>query len=256
MPKEIEIQKGTVGDKEVQLRNAVQKQIEEVKQRSRGEYCDYFYCYMKDWDENYVYVRSKGEDYRYAYTMTEAMQVTIDLDSETEGDLIIESKFSPKGESSLEKSILKTLNKFFGGSQREVPPEVVSEEILVIKQFDEEEMISYEPLYTPPDTADGHGDAMTEEEIVKAVDQINNLISEGVALENLNHAAPIKNAWKYQEAFVSPWPECTVGDTVIKKGQPVLIVKYNNQRAWELRKEGRIKGPSLGAGAIRTEVSE
>lgn len=254
MDKEVEIEKGTNGDKETQLRKAVDTQIQYAKNQKSNDYC---YCWLKDWDDEYVYVRSEGEDYRYAYSMTEAMQVTIDLESETEGELIVESKFSPKPEvTEMEKSILKTLTKFFGGSAKESAPVETQPEVMIIKQFDEEEMVSYDPLCPPPNVADGHGDAMTEEEIVKAVDQVNELISEGVSLENLNHGAPIKNAFKYQEAFVSPWPECKVGEHTIQKGQAVMITKYNNARAWELRKEGRIKGPSLGAGAVREEVED
>lgn len=150
------------------------------------------------------------------------------------------------------------IKKHFGGSNKEVEEasEVVPKTGMIIKQFDEEERIAYEPLYCPPDTADGHDEGMTKVEIVKMVDHINDCIDQGIKLENIGHKAPITKAFEYKSAFVSPWPECTVGDTVVKEGQPVLIVKYHNQRAWELRKEGRICGPSIGGTGIITEVDE
>lgn len=254
--KEVEIEK-TYRDMESRLYQAVSKQIN----RKKNDDCCYSYVWLRDWDDDFVYVSDDGEDYRYSYTKADDEMITIDLESGVEGELITNTSFSPKRssedmEKQIESSVLKFFKKHFGGSTQESEPVEKSEEVMVIKQFDEEEMIAYEPLYTPPNTPDGHGEAMTADEIVNIVKDINELIAEGAPLENLSHGAPIKNAWKYQEAFVSPWPECLVGDTVVKKGQPVLVVKYNNERAWELRKEGRIKGPSIGGTGVRVEVDD
>ena len=154
--------------------------------------------------------------------------------------------------------LMATIKKHFGGTTKEVEivPEVAPKAGMVMKQFDEEERIAYEPLYCPPDQADGHDEGMDEVEIVKMVDHINECIEGGVKLENLGHKVPITKAFEYLSAFVSPWPECVVGDQTVLQGQPVLVVKYHNERAWELRKEGIICGPSIGGTGIVTKVED
>jgi hypothetical protein len=143
--------------------------------------------------------------------------------------------------------LMQLLDKHFG-SEASVSDEfdMKPEDVMVIKQFEDEEMVEYAPLYKAANQPDLVGDAMSQHTIDNMVSQLNKAIEDGVQLENLGHRVPIKNAWKYQEVFTSPWPSCMVGDTEVTKGQPVLVIKYNNERAWELRKQGVIKGPSIG----------
>lgn len=121
---------------------------------------------------------------------------------------------------------------------------------MIVNKYVEEKMIAYEPMYCPPNVADCVQDAMTEEEITKMVDNANKKIGDGTLKPYLFHKTPTE-AFSFVKAFVNPW-NCTVGDHKIYEGQPVIVVKYHNKSAWELRKAGVIKGPSIGgvAGSI------
>lgn len=195
-------------------------------------------------DYGYVYTQ-------YSYTITGNKASLVGEGVEVVFKKVVEPATVPS-DTTMEK-LLKALESIVGGSKKES----VAFETNVIKQFDEEERIAYEPLYSPPDVSDGAGEGMSEETIVKMVANVNKQIQNGVRLENLGHKVAItKGQWEYLEAFTSPWPECTIGDTVVVKGQPVLKVKYHNERAWELRKEGVIKGPSIGAHGKRVESTD
>lgn len=126
---------------------------------------------------------------------------------------------------------------------------------MIVNKYIEEKMIAYEPMYCPPNVADCVQDAMTDEEIVKMVDNANKKIADGTLKPYLFHKTQT-DAFSFVKAFVNPW-DCVVGDQEIYEGQPVIVVKYKNKRAWELRKQGIIKGPSIGgiAGSIE-EVDE
>lgn len=230
----LEVKKNTLNDKRMRMSDAVDSQV------PQGYYIDS--------DDDYIFVRDWQEDqlYRYPYTFEnntfvlgiqerertafETFSIAIGDDS-TEGEIVQRMKKAEGG-------IAGFLDKHFSGSRKTHD--------MVIKQYNDEEMIEYAPLYNPPDSPDLVGDAMSQDTIDSMVTQLNKAIEDGVQLENLGHAAPISKAWKYQEVFTSPWPSCMVGETEVVKGQPVLVTKYFNERAWELRKEGVIKGPSIG----------
>jgi len=136
----------------------------------------------------------------------------------------------------LMKSIRDLFEEFLSPKQKD--------EVHYIEKFQEEEMIAYEPLYCPPDVPDGEGEGMTESEIKKMVSNIKKKIEDGIMQANLFHKIPTK-AFEWVDVFVNPWPTCKVGDQDVVKGQPVAVCKYHNKNAWELRKQGIIKGPSI-----------
>lgn len=237
-----------------ELESNVRNLLREVTQGQSG--------WLRDYDPDLGIAIYEIDDYsdgkyttayfQYSYTISDNKVTMSEERKEVVFKTIVEDVAVTSEESTLDK-ILKAIGDLAGGSKKEVAPV----ETNVLKQFNEEERIAYEPLYSAPDVADGAGDGMTEGEIVKMVDNLNGHIKSGKRLENLGHKVPItKGQWEYTEAFCSPWPECQVGDQTIMKGHPVLVVKYHNERAWELRKEGKIKGPSIGAKGKRVEVAE
>ena len=48
--------------------------------------------------------------------------------------------------------------------------------------------------------------------------------------------------------------DCTIGETVVKEGQPIAKIHFLNEDAWELRKTGELMGLSIGARAKSVEV--
>lgn len=113
-----------------------------------------------------------------------------------------------------------------------------------IEKFKEEEMKSWEPIYCPPNTSDADGEGMTEEEITKMVKNIKDKIDSGTMEFNLFHKVR-SNVAEWVDCFSNPWPECYVGDHKVEKGQPVGVLQWKNKAAWEMRKAGRILGPSV-----------
>jgi len=125
-----------------------------------------------------------------------------------------------------------------------------------IEKFNEEKMISYEPLYTSPDVADAVGEGMTEEESLKMVKQMKEKIEKGVLEFNLFHKVKSESA-EWVDCFSNPWPSCFVGEQEVLKSQPVGVLQWKNKEAWELRKQGIIKGPSIeGKAGNRRVVGE
>ena len=109
--------------------------------------------WVMDFDQSYVYFETwdKEEEkyccYKSAYTFSESgMEISEDKSrvirlTEFKDVIKTESEEDEEMEKSFESKILNVLNKFFGGSQRDVQ---------VIKQFDDEEMVAIEPLYIAP----------------------------------------------------------------------------------------------------------
>jgi hypothetical protein len=136
--------------------------------------------------------------------------------------------------------------KYFGKKEEDPLKDIIKQKDnhYYIEKFNNEEMISYEPLYTPPEVPDAEYEGMTEKESLKTVKNIKEKIENGTMKSNLFHKVPTK-AFKWIDCFSNPWPSCIVGDQEVLKSQPVGVLKWNNEKAWELRKQNIIKGPSI-----------
>jgi hypothetical protein len=122
----------------------------------------------------------------------------------------------------------------------------------IIKQFDEEKMEAVEVLYCPPDQADLHQEAMTEDEIVKMVDNLNAAIKKGRVKGNIAHAVNTDKIYPV-EAWVNK-VACDIGGKTIPAGMPLIKMKFTDRQLWEERKSGKLKGVSMGARGERVEV--
>lgn len=166
------------------------------------------------------------------------------------------SKFFPDNEipsilksmedESLASKILSTIEGYFGKNSEELP---------IIKQFQEDQMIAIEPLYIAIGDVDGVGDTYASPEVCyEMVKSFNQAIADGKMKGNYFHKvmtddfSPVK-AWINEV-------DCMIGETEVKEGMPLVKVQYNSEKAWELRKSGDFMGVSIGARATWEEVDE
>lgn len=237
------------------------------------------YVYAIDFDESFVYFELSdynggsysSKTYKLSYTVD---GVNVSLGDEEPSHVVRESTYTAvtdteATEESTEKAISKTIveaikdgfksimqlsdtntyaslksfNKDASGAYR-------------INKFNSELQIAYDCLYCSPSVADSDGEAMSEDTIIKMVESLNKGIKAGTVKPNLFHKVNT-DSFEFVEAFVNPWPSCFIDNTMVMKGQPVLVTHYKNKAAWELRKAGVLMGPSIGAVAGKvTEVIE
>jgi hypothetical protein len=199
-----------------------------------------------DLDSNEVFIERWDHDghktFRHTFTMTDT---TAEI-SEDSVQVIRTVEFVEKSldEPITESRLMKVLDKFFGGPKQNTRQ--------VIKQFDEEDMIAIEPLYIAAGEVDGVGDTISLEDTHGMVDSLNKAITDGRLQSGLFHkhktdTFTIEKAWVNEVA-------CTIGETDIPAGQPIVKVQFHNEAAWELRKSGELSGLSIGARA--TEIEE
>ncbi len=202
-----------------------------------------------DLDTNDVFIQRFDDEkfriFRHSFTMTDT---TADIEDEgtevirTGGFTDVEKANSE--EPITESNLLKALSKYFGGSKENTRQ--------VIKQFDEEEMIAIEPLYIAAGEVDGQGDTISLEDTHGMVDSLNKAIGDGRLQSGLFHkhkteSFTIEKAWVNETA-------CTIGETEVPEGQPIVKVQFHNDEAWELRKTGDLTGLSIGARAIAEDL--
>lgn len=112
-----------------------------------------------------------------------------------------------------------------------------------ITKFNEEQMVSVEPLYCKPMDCDAHNQGMTEEEIRKMVDNINANIHK--ISGNIAHLFNTSGFY-----FVKAWVnecDCMIGSEFVPAGQPIIQVQFTDKTLWEMRKTGQLQGLSIGA---------
>jgi len=115
--------------------------------------------------------------------------------------------------------------------------------ILKVEQFAEEKMQAIEVMYCPPEYDDLHGERMSELEIRKMVDNFNENINN--VQGNLGH---IKNTKQFKP--VKAWVnevDCMIGDNLVTEGTPLVKIQFYDRDLFEARKNGVLKGLSIGA---------
>lgn len=122
----------------------------------------------------------------------------------------------------------------------------------VVKKFEDEKMESIEVLYCAPMEADAHGEAMTEEEIRKMVDNFNTNIHNikgnfGHAI-NTDQFSPVR-AWVNE-------CDCMIGDELVPEGLPLVKLKFHDPELFQKRKDGVFKGISIGARGRRVPLED
>ena len=239
--KSVDLQKATFQDKRRILADSLENAFV-----FEGEEWNYS-PYLLDFDEAFVYFESYDGTAYISWKTT----YTFDGTSATFGDTIERvvslTEWTVIGDeepTQIEKTITKLLNKFFGDVEGNALP--------VIKQFNEEEMIAIEPLYICAGDIDGHGDTISLEETHSMVKSFNEANESGSLQTSLFHAHKTES-FEVVKAWVNE-VDCTIGETVVKEGQPIAKIHFLNEDAWELRKTGELMGLSIGARAKSVEV--
>lgn len=162
-------------------------------------------------------------------------------------------------EDSIVQKILKGITDHFSGSKTH---KVVSDlPDVILKQFEDDQMVEIGQLYVSPMDIDAHNDTMTACEIVKMVDSVNAAINAGTLKANYDHQKDESGAFASTEdfsfikAFVAEC-DCTIGGNYVPEGTPLLKAKYHNVDVWKARKEGGYTGWSIGAKAKSCEYIE
>ena len=132
-------------------------------------------------------------------------------------------------------------------SQQDSTPPQQPQTVIKHNKFDEEQMQVIEVLYCPPEKDDLHGERMSDMEIRKMVDNFNENITN--VSGNLGH---MKNTDKF--APVKAWVnevDCYIGDELVVEGTPLVKIQFNDPELYQARKDGVLKGLSIGAMGVK-----
>lgn len=150
-------------------------------------------------------------------------------------------------ESKAEK-LYELLEKFFGGSSKEVQPEVETTKAVDVEQR--------RALFVvlEPETVDLHGDIYSAEEIEKACANFNMHCMKA----NLFHQVEIETA-KIEQSFIAPSDFNTDDGRLIKKGTWLQWWWFpedneESENLWKAVKSGEICGVSIGCRATVEEL--
>ena len=228
------IQKTTNNDKRSLLQSA-------LKSASDG------YPYLSDFDDTYVYFEVYDDGYKYYRSTYSLNDVKAEVSEDSQEVAKLTEYRVIEEDLKTEKGLLNFIKKHFGGSTQEG-------QRTVLKQFQDEEMIAIEKLYIHPDDVDGVGDGISLEDTYDMVTSLNKAIDSGSLQHGLFHKHKT-DAFTVVKAWVAE-TDCTIGETDIREGQPLIQVQFNNEAAWDLRKSGKLAGISIGAKATEIEVLE
>lgn len=251
----VSLDKNTENDKRSILSDAVSSSFTVDGERAYTHLCDY--------DDDFVYFEiysrcSSGyHTHEYSYwkhpytysgssaTMGDGEAVEVvrltewkEVSSESESD----------SDDTMTKSwLLETLKKYVGPTQKEQ---------VIIKQFDDEQMIAIEPLYVAAGITDAHGDEVASHDVTKGmVDSLNKAlegdgVQTGLFHKHLTSGFTIEKAWVNEV-------ECMIGDTLVAEGQPLVKIQFTSESLWKQRKDGNLCGLSIGArGLVEDLIDE
>ena len=196
--------------------------------------------YVYDLDDQYAYF-SKGEweddrytskTYRIPYNVSGGV---VSLEEDSTEEVVKNTEYTPV------IKVIEKLSSYFGSSNVEVP---------IIKQFDEKNNTVIEPLYIAYGEVDGHGDTYKDEDavhqLVKEFNDHKDTMQKAISHRHKTDCFDIVKAWVIEE-------ESMLGDQKVPRLQPVVELKYSD-KAFELRKEGKLLGPSIGCSAKEAEL--
>lgn len=115
-----------------------------------------------------------------------------------------------------------------------------------VEEDKEDEQITVEVVYEP-DSVDAHGHWANKDEIRKACERFNEGYDTGVVQENLFHSENtdkfvILKSWIHEEVDVI----AKDSGEEIKAGTWLAKIQYVDDKLWQYKKQGLIKGVSIG----------
>lgn len=126
-----------------------------------------------------------------------------------------------------------------------------------ITQDIEEKKISVDVVYEP-DVKDAHNNWMSAETLEKACEDFNKNLKEGNVSANLFHQ---ENTDKFEivKSWIHKGFDCTVDASgePVKEGSWLVETRFIDDKLWEAKKKGIVKGVSIfGYGIINEETGE
>lgn len=243
------LEKNTNQDKLKILSQAVQ----ELKERKNGDHLHSYVPWLLDFDEQYVYFDSYNgttyNTYRTSYVYN-GSSATLGTDRVS---VVRMTEYREVLEDSRETelvSLLKSFLKNFGPTEEKFP----KQEMIVLKEFNEEQRIAYEPFYILPDTVDQHGDTISLEETKLMVKSFMEAKQKHGITGNFFHKIDT-DKFEIEKVWVNE-VESKIGETVVPEGLPIAKVKFNCEKAWEQRKQGKLSGLSIKANAEWEDVND
>ncbi len=202
---------------------------------------DEWYTYLYDYDDSYVYFEAYKDAMSGYFRASYSIADNVVSFGEDITKVVPTTQWEVVGSDSDEivtKSWLEGfLNKHFGGS---------SKEQMILKQFDDEQMVAIEPLYVPAGVVDAHGDMVASDDVTRGmVDSLNKAIKEDRLQSGLFHKH-LTEGYKIEKAWITE-TDCTIGETLVKEGTPLVKVQFTSETLWEKRKTGELTGLSIGA---------
>jgi hypothetical protein len=243
---EVEIKKNTAQDKMYLLVDAITHtfEVNGVKE----------WAWYQDHDDSYIYfqiwcpVKERYCSWAIGYTYNEGV-VTLSEEVEevvqfTEWKRIQSSPSDIEKSQVSEKTLFSWLDKYFNKSKDKVE---------LLKEYNDEEMVSIEPVWRPANEVDLHGDTIDIIEVRKMVDNINEKIEKGILKAGLFHTHETE-VFKWQRAWVQE-ADAQLGETFVKAGTPLISAKWSNKKAWEDKKSGKLMAPSFGGNGYSQEIN-
>jgi hypothetical protein len=234
---EVSIKKNTAQDKMHLIADAIHSTFEVNGIRE--------YAYYQDHDDSYVYfmiwcpMKERYCSWAIGYIYNEGI---VTLAEEVEEVVqLTEWKRVQSSPSEVEKSQMSEKTLFSWN------------EVSILKEFDDEQMISVEPIWRAAGEVDLHGDTIDIIEVRKMVDNINQKIEKGTLKAGLFHIHETET-YKWQRAWVQE-VDAQLGETFVKAGTPLISAKWFNKKAWEDKKEGELMAPSFGGNGYSQEIS-
>lgn len=120
----------------------------------------------------------------------------------------------------------------------------------VLKQFNDKTFTIIEPLYTPFGKVDGHGDGYKDAngpvELVKSFEGHKDTLQKAINHTHKTDCFDIVKSWVTTK-------EVVLGGVTIPALQPLVELRYT-EKAYNLRKQGKLLGPSIGCSAWTESV--
>lgn len=185
---------------------------------------DCYWCgYIKDFDNEFVYVSRYPDIFRYNY-IHENNEAEIDWGSE--------------------RRVVTADTQYVDAVEKPNVP--------IMKSLYEEEMQAIEPLYIAPDEVDGHGWTASADVLKSMAESCDKAIREGRLGSKYNHEE-VTEDFTFLKAGVA-FSDCYIGEHFVPEGQPLIKVQFNDKDAWENRKSGELMGVSIGCKGVWEEV--
>jgi len=153
-----------------------------------------------------------------------------------------------------EVNLLGKLLLNFGGSSREVE---VKPKGKLVKKFYPDTLQTVEPIYVAGDEVDGHGEGY--EDPVEGPRKLVKSLEEGQKKGTLQYSLfhkYVTNTFEIEKMWVNEKERVLEDGTVVAANLPLALVKWNNEKAYNARVEGRLTGLSIGALGVVEAVGE